>query len=562
MSEPRKLTLVLLWHMHQPDFRDQGSGEFRHPWVYLHALKDYSDMAAHLEAHPGVHAVVNLVPVLLDQLEDYAQQCASGELRDPLLRALTCEDPDRLTPAQREHLLDQCFRANHGKMIEPFAPFKRLRDLYEFTQAHGGDAARYLSGQYFADLVTWYHLVWTGETVRRSHEPVVRLMSQGEGFSSAQRMELFQLIGAVLREALARYRALAESGRVEISSTPHYHPIGPLLLDFACAREAMPEAPLPEAQCYPGGRSRLGWHLDHAIDSHCRRFGMAPAGIWPAEGAVSMPFARLLAQAGVRWIASGETVLASSLRKSKLPAEERGRYLYHPYRLDQGPVCFFRDDRLSDLIGFEYKGWHGADAASHFIAQLEQILAAAPAGEEPVVSVILDGENAWEYYPYNAYYFLHDLYSALEKHPHIRTATCSEVLARQAAAPPLPQLVAGSWVYGNLSTWIGSTDKNRAWDLLAKVKHSYDLVMASGRLSPEEAEATARQLAVCEGSDWCWWFGDYNPRDSVMVFDRLFRDNLARLYQLLKLTPPRELDEPVSRGAVNAQTTGAMRRAA
>ena len=309
--ESPKLTLVLLWHMHQPDFRDQASGEFRHPWVYLHALKDYSDMAAHLEAHPGVRAVVNLVPVLLDQLEDYAQQCASGELRDPLLKALTCEDLDRITASEREHLLDQCFRANHTKMIEPFAPFKRLRDLFEFTQAHGGEAQRYLSGQYFADLVTWYHLVWTGETVRRGHEPVVRLMSQGEGFSYAQRMELFQLIGTVLREVVGRYRALAESGRVELSSTPYYHPIGPLLLDFACAREATPEAPLPEAQCYPGGRSRLGWHLGHAMDSHSRRFGAAPAGIWPAEGAVSMPFARLVAQAGVRWIASGEGVLAS-----------------------------------------------------------------------------------------------------------------------------------------------------------------------------------------------------------------------------------------------------------
>jgi alpha-amylase/alpha-mannosidase (GH57 family) len=562
MTEKRNLTLVLLWHMHQPEFRDQETGEFRHPWVYLHALKDYSDMAAHLEAHPGVRAVVNLVPVLLDQLDDYAQQCISGRLRDPLLRALAQENLDRLTARERERLLDQCFRANHTKMIEPFAPFKRLRDLYEFTEAHGGEATKYLSGQYFADLITWYHLAWTGETVRRSHEPVVRLMSQGEGYTYTQRMELFQLIGTVLRDIVERYRRLAESGRVELSSTPHYHPIGPLLLDFACAREAMPDAPLPEAPCYPGGRSRVGWHLGHAMDSHRRRFGTPPAGIWPAEGALSMPFARMLAQADVRWVASGEGVLVNSLRGSGLPAEERAQYLYHPYRLDGGPVCFFRDDRLSDLVGFEYKGWHGADAANHFVEQLEQILAAAPDGEEPVVSVILDGENAWEYYPYNGYYFLHDLYTALESHPRIRTATCSDVLARGAAAPALPQLVTGSWVYGNLSIWIGSHDKNRAWDLLAKVKHSFDLVMASGRLSQEEAEAASRQLAVCEGSDWFWWFGDYNPHDSVAAFDRLFRDNLARLYQLLKLTPPRELDEPVSRGAVDAQTTGAMRRAA
>ncbi len=553
--------------MHQPEFRDLTTGEFRHPWVYLHALKDYSDMAAHLEQHPGVKATINLVPVLLDQLEDYAQQCASGTIRDPLLRALARESLDTLSEPERDWLLDQCFRANHTKMIEPFAPYQRLHALYHFAQQHGPTPTQYLSGQYFADLVTWYHLSWTGETVRRAHEPVVRLMSQGESFTHAQRLELLSVIGAELSRVLGRYRRLAESGQVELSSTPQYHPIGPLLLDFACAREAMPDALLPAASTYPGGRIRATWHLQHAIDSHRNRFGTAPSGIWPAEGALSMPFARLLAQHGVRWSASGEAVLVNSLRKSGQPLQDRSAYLYRPYQLtcpEGALTCLFRDDRLSDLIGFEYKGWHGVDAAAHFVAQLEQILDSAPAGEDPVVSVMLDGENAWEHYPYNAYYFLRDLYTALDSHPRIRTATCSEIVAGAGAgrAPALPTLVAGSWVYGNLSTWIGSPDKNRAWDLLALAKHSYDLVMASGRLSPEEVEAASRQLAVCEGSDWFWWFGDYNPRHSVEAFDRLYRDNLANLYRLLQLPPPHQLEEPISHGTVEAQTDGAMRRAA
>jgi alpha-amylase/alpha-mannosidase (GH57 family) len=355
---------------------------------------------------------------------------------------------------------------------------------------------------------------------------------------------------------------------VELSSTPHYHPIGPLLLDFACAREAMPDAPLPAAACYAGGRMRNGWHVDSARQSHQRRFGAAPVGMWPAEGAISPAFCRLLAEHGVRWTASGEGVLANSLKKSGEPVDNRQAYLYRPYRVkcsDGAISCFFRDDRLSDLIGFEYKGWHGADAASHFIGQLEEIQAAALEGETPVVSVILDGENAWEYYPYNAYYFMRDLYLALESHPFIQTTTYAEILADPASKPlyrTLPELVTGSWVYGNLSIWIGSTDKNRAWDLLCTAKQSYDLVVASGRLSPEEAEAASKQLAVCEGSDWCWWFGDYNPRESVEKFDILYRANLANLYRLLKLPPPAQLDEPVSRGAAAPNTTGAMRRAA
>jgi alpha-amylase/alpha-mannosidase (GH57 family) len=568
MSDTRTLKLVLLWHMHQPEFRDHGSGEFLRPWVYLHALKDYTDMAAHLERHPRIKAVVNLVPILLDQLEDYADQFATGRLRDPFLRLLVRPELDTLERAERERILDQCFRANHSTMIEPFPAYRRLRDVHRALVELEADPARLLSGQYLADLLTWYHLSWTGETVRREHELLVRLMTRGEGFTHADRQQLFALMGTLIRDVVGRYRALLERGQIELSTTPHYHPIGPLLLDFGCARESMPEAPLPEAAAYPGGRQRALWHLDAAMRSHAERFGARPRGVWPAEGALSTAFARLLAEQGVGWAASGEGMLVNTLKHHGLETAERSQYLYRPYRVEFPGAslgCFFRDDRLSDLIGFEYKGWHGRDAANHFVAQLEAVLAQAPAGEDPVVCIMLDGENAWEYYPYNAFYFLDDLYAALEAHPAIRTVTCSEALDDPAAAAlthPLPGLTAGSWVYGNLSVWIGSPDKNRAWDLLCLAKRSYDLVAASGRLSQEQLADAGRQLAVCEGSDWFWWFGDYNPSESVASFDRLFRDNLANLYRLLQLEPPAALNEPVSRGATHARTDGAMRRAA
>ncbi|HEU5284437.1 MAG TPA: glycoside hydrolase family 57 protein, partial [Burkholderiales bacterium] len=463
-------------------------------------------------------------------------------------------------------LLNQCFRANHVKMIEPFTPYKRLRDLYRFLAAQGGDPARYLSGQYLADLITWYHLSWTGETIRREREPIVRLMTRGDGFTHAERMELFHLVGEILRDTVARYRRLAQSGRIELSTTPYYHPIAPLLLEFASARETMPDAVFPRAENYPGGRTRVTWHLKRAQETHAQRFGAPAQGVWPAEGAISVAFCRLAAEHGVGWMASGESVLANSLRKSGLPAADRLEYLYRPYRVGtpaQALTCFFRDDRLSDLIGFEYKSWHGADAVGHFVRQLEDILEHAPAGETPVVSVILDGENAWEHYPYNGYFFLRELYGRLETHASIRTRTFGEVIADPSRTPAaLPDISTGSWVYGNLATWIGSEDKNRGWELLISAKQCYDLVLASGRLSAEEVEAASRQLAVCEGSDWYWWFGDYNPREAVQTFDRLFRAYVASLYRLLKLEPPALLAEPVSLGAAHAQTDGAMRRAA
>jgi len=568
----KSVDLVFLWHMHQPDYRDYSNGDFVLPWTYLHAIKDYTDMAYHLERHPKVRAVVNFVPILLDQLEDYVDQFATGHLRDPLLRVLVHEDSCALSAEQRQLILDACFRSNHTKMIAPYPAYKRLSELFNRLQADGDTVLSYLSGQFMFDLLTWYHLAWCGESVRREHALVVRLMSKAEGFSLEDRQQLLALIGDLIGGIIPRYRKLAESGQIEISATPHYHPLAPLLIDFACAKEAMPDAPLPQAIRYPAGKIRVAAHVAKARKSHAARFGSEPAGMWPAEGSISTGTLEVLAEEGCRWAASGEGVLVNSLlRHSHSGVPDRTQYLYRPYRLEKGAgglTCFFRDDRLSDLIGFEYSRWHGQDAARHFVEQIEAIAQHATEGETPVVSVILDGENAWEYYPYNGFYFLDELYTELEAHPDIHTSTYSDYLkssptrSDSAQVHSLPGIVAGSWVYGDFSTWIGSKDKNRAWDLLCVAKQSYDMVIASGRLSLAEQDAAERQLCSCESSDWFWWFGDYNPSHAVVSFDRLFRHNLTELYNLLKLPAPHNLSEPISQGSAGeTEAGGAMRRA-
>jgi alpha-amylase/alpha-mannosidase (GH57 family) len=568
MSKP--LDLVFLWHMHQPDYRDYSTGDFVLPWVYLHAMKDYSDMAYHLEQHPKVKAVVNFVPILLDQLEDYEQQFSSGQIRDPLLRLLVRENLNEISGSERQLVLESCFRSNLNKMVVPYPAYKRLFDMHNVIAPNGQVALSYLSGQFMADLLTWYHLAWFGETVRRENDVLIQMMSKDENFTHADRKIIFDLIGKVISDIIPRYRKLAESGQIEISATPHYHPLAPLLLDFNSARECEPSSSLPQSASYPGGKSRVEAHIISTMNSHRSRFGVTPHGIWPAEGAVSTPLLEVLAGQGCRWVASGEGVLANSLRKTEaLPA--RSKYLYRPYRL-RGAAnsvnCFFRDDRMSDLIGFEYSNWNGKDAANNFVAQLEEIASQAGEGETPLVGIILDGENAWEYYPYNGYHFLNDLYSALEAHSTISTTTYSEYLddvdndatRTFCKTGELPGLVAGSWVYGTFSTWIGSPDKNRAWDMLCMAKQSYDMVMAAGRLGQKEKKEAERQLSSCESSDWFWWFGDYNPSDAVGSFDRLYRHNLMQLYRLLKLPVPEYLNSPISQGGGEAEGGGTMRR--
>jgi len=570
--------LLLLWHMHQPDYRDARTGEFTMPWVYLHAIKDYSDMAWHLEQHPAMRVVVNFVPVLLDQIEDYCEQFDSGTLRDPLLRLLARSEATPLTEDERRNAFDKCFRADHQRLIAPFAPYERLYELHKAMAAQGKDSLLYLSDHYIFDLVTWYHLSWSGESVKRGSELIAGLMAKGSRFTAEERTALVQVIAEQVRAVIPRYRALAERGQIELSTTPHCHPLAPLMLDFRCARDALPDTQLPQSECYPGGRERVVAHIESALASHARRFGAPPQGLWPAEGALSSSFAGLLAERGVRWSASSEGVLANSLRAS---GQADVQVQHQPYRSPEvapGMLFFFRNDRLSDLIGFVYSKWHGRDAANNFLHELEGIAARAGSGPRPLVSVMLDGENAWEYYPYNGYFFLSDLYRNLGSSAVVRTVTGSDVVAAMAAAQAgtpaaaakaavpvgdIARFAAGSWVYGNLATWIGARDKNRAWDLLCAAKSCYDRVLAAGNLDAARRAAALAQLADCEASDWFWWPGEDNPSVSVSAFESLFRDKLANLYRLLDAPVPADLGTAFStgnRGSAVAETGGTMRR--
>jgi alpha-amylase/alpha-mannosidase (GH57 family) len=334
----------------------------------------------------------------------------------------------------------------------------------------------------------------------------------------------------------------------------------PLLVDFESAREAMPDVELPEA-AYPGGLQRARWHIEHGLESFGRYFGVRPVGCWPSEGGVSDPLCPLLAGYGFQWIASGQAVLSNSLRDANI-STDNGSWPHQAYRLAESSLCgFFRDDALSDAIGFTYSDWHGEDAVGDLIHRLENIAATLDTPQAHVVSIIMDGENAWEHYPNNGYFFLTHLYEALSDHPMLRTTTFTGFLERHgASAPPLPRLCAGSWVYGTFSTWIGDPDKNRAWDILAETKRTFDAVMAEADLPADRRERLERQLAVCEGSDWFWWFGDYNPAESIEDFSELFRRHIRNLHTMLGRPVPAGLDSAFGSGG-QAEYGGAMRRA-
>lgn len=570
MSEPKenskkKLFLNLYWHMHQPDYRDLSSNQYVLPWTYLHAIKDYSDMAYHLEKNTKARVSFNYVPILLEQLEDYSKQFKENKIRDPLLGLLIKPNLDETTTAECQVIVESCFKAHHEKMLHPFKHYQHLYDIYQsMSEVEHDLKAGYLSAQYKSDLLVWYHLAWCGESLRIENKVIKALMAKGVLFTADDRQALFEQIKETINHLIPRYKKLAEKEQIELTTTPYYHPILPLLIDINSTKDVMPVAPLPENTSYADGRNRAAAHVVAAKEYHHQLFNQTPNGMWPAEGAVSLSALSLLAEHGVKWAASGQAVLANSLRLSNNKIDN-DQYVYRPYKVTNGKediVCFFRDDNLSDKIGFEYAKMHASDAVKDFIKSLEKISDKNPT-EHKVVSVILDGENAWEYYPYNGYYFLTELYEALVEHPSIEMTTFSDILAMQSAGtlpPPtlLPQISAGSWVYGTLSTWIGSEDKNAAWDLLCEAKKVYDQHIQS--LNEKNKLACERQLAICEGSDWFWWFGDYNASDSVKSFDRLYRLNLINLYELLNQPVPDNLQQPISTGGGDSENAGTMRR--
>jgi alpha-amylase/alpha-mannosidase (GH57 family) len=551
--------------MHQPDYRGPDGSEFQLPWVYLHGIKDYVDMAAHIEAVEGARAVVNFAPVLLEQLDEYARQTRAwldhGKLiRDPLLAALAGPGLP-LDQEQREALLHACLRANEKHLIDRFPAFKQLADLAQWVKRHKNSSV-YLNDQFLIDLLVWYHLAWMGETIRQNDLRVQSLQKKKRAYSLDDRRHLISVIHEQLDSLTSRYRRLSEQGKVELSVTPYAHPIMPLLLDIQTAKEASPDMALPDIAQYPGGDARVRWHIRKGSKAFERHFGVKPRGCWPSEGAVSEETLRILEEEGFAWAATGQQVLHNSLLASNKAEEPAENWLYQAYRSHDGNLnCFFRDDGLSDLIGFTYADWHADDAVANLLEHLEAIEAASAGLPDRVASIIMDGENAWEYFPHNGSFFLPELYRRLVEHPALELTTYSDFLSeRTYVAESLNTIVTGSWVYGTLSTWIGDPDKNKAWEMLSAAKRAYDQVISAGSLDKKQTDAAKLQLARCEGSDWFWWFGDYNPGEAVSDFERLFRSQLVHLYHLLGQTPPDYLFNVFARGSGKPDHGGVMRK--
>jgi alpha-amylase/alpha-mannosidase (GH57 family) len=505
-------TLVsFLWHMHQPFYKDVVRNSYVMPWAYLHGTKDYFGMAALAGEFPDVHQTFNLVPSLILQLEEYGR----GEARDPSFE-LAFKPADALTPAERAMVLQQFFPVPVRTMVEPFPRYLELHQKR-------GDGSRFseFTTEEYRDIQTWWTLVWLDQD-RRPKE----LLRKGRNFSEADKASLSQSVLELIRAIVPEYRKRQDEGAIEISTTPFYHPILPLLVN-----SRVDDGSVPVDFRFPEDARE---QLVRAREFIRERFGRCPQGLWPSEGSVSNDVAELVAAAGFRWMATDEGILAKS--GIDIQGSQRHR-LFRPWRRGDITV-FFRDRGLSDLVGFHYMHGNPRDSANDLVRRLREF------PQDSQVSIVLDGENPWDYYDNSGRDFLRFLFDGIRKEPAVEAVTLSE--ARERVEPEkLDWLAPGSWAGANFSIWMGHPEDHHAWEWIVRARGA--LMEKKGVLPTAQWDRAYEELLVAEGSDWMWWFGNDFTSDNDAIFDRLFRQHIANVYHFIGVQPPPDLDNPIKK---------------
>ncbi|NLF06760.1 MAG: alpha-amylase/alpha-mannosidase [Pirellulaceae bacterium] len=551
-----EIALAFFWHQHQPYYPDDVAGENPMPWVRLHGTKDYWGMAMLLKEAPEMHATINLVPSLLRQLAAYTDDGrADAHLRVSRLPA------DGLNEEDMNYLLDNFFMVHPDQMIRPYPRYFELYKKRGISVDTAEKSRKRFSKKDVIDLQCWSNLAWIHPLAFEQDKELAEFREKGRGWTEKEKQWLLDRQMQLLREVVPLHRELMERGQIELTTTPFYHPILPLLYDKRLARRAMPNVALPAR--LEGYSEDAREHVRRAVEHHEKVFGQKPRGMWPSEGSVCQGIIPIIAEAGIQWIATDEEILSSST--DGWVARDGNGYLrnpemlYRPWRVEeqgQSLQIVFRDHAMSDQIGFHYQRYPAEQAVDDFIGKLEAIGSATGgnAGHRPtLVSVILDGENCWEYYPNAGVDFLRGVYRRVVRHPKISPVRIGDYLDRHPATDKLGRLFPGSWIQHNFGIWIGHPECNRAWDLLFETRQ-YLVAQAEKKAKPAEQLARAwDELFIAEGSDWFWWFGDSHHSAQDCLFDRLFRKHLQNVYIALGDQPPSELSRPIAQAAGHAQ---------
>jgi len=514
--------------MHQPFYKDNLSNTTLMPWVFLHAIKDYYDIPWYLEKFPSMKATFNLVPSLMLQIDEYINGKANDKLIDIIKK-----DVRDLKIEELRFLEEFLFLSNEKNMIKPLP---RYHELFLKFNADNKSMVNFTPEE-IIEVEVLFLLSWCGNYLRENSALIKELLSQGRFYSNEQKSQLIHELYDFLSKIIPFYKRLVEKKQIAISTTPFYHPILPLLINRASAKEAKPEVVLPSS--FENYEEYANLQVEYAVKYFKEKFDYAPVGFWPSEGSVSMATAQLLSKNGVKWLATDEEILFKSLNNFNKEV------LYKPYCLKTNETqinLFFRDKYLSDLIGFEYSKKEPLEAAQDFISHLKNIHLNAK--DSTLVSVILDGENAWEFYQNNAQEFFEHLYTLLSEQTWCETILFEDIdKIEELEKESISNLATGSWINGNFDIWIGNSEKNKAWELLDLTKSDFDTLKNS--LDEQTLEKIETEFLIALGSDWFWWYGDDHYTELNHQFDEQFRAHLKNIYTLMDKEIPNEIFTPI-----------------
>ncbi len=529
-----KAQLVFLFHMHQPYYIDIAENKAIMPWVRLHGIKGYYDIPYLISKLENTKITVNLVPSLIEQLMLYCEKKVSDLYLD-----LTVKPVAQMSNEEKLFLLDNFFSVNRQNFIEKNPNFKRLFELRGDSDEKEELLKRlsFFSDNDLIDLKALFNLSWFGFGARKEFPLLDDLIQKEKGYSEDDLTTIVDIQFKVLNKILPLYKRLFNEGRIEISISPYFHPILPLIIDSDIGKVALPDRPFPPRFSYP---SHAKIHIDEGINLFKKVFGKNPSGMWPSEGSVSNDALEIIADCGIRWIATDEEILL----KSGFENRQKFGFLYRLYNFRDKLYCFFRDRELSDKIGFVYYNMPVKDAIDDFFNHLKRILNFDNT-KNPIVPIIFDGENPWEFYSNLGEDFLFGLFEAIERCNFAETLTFSEVLEKNESFK-IDSIWPGSWINANFSIWIGHHEMNTAWSYLGRTAQFFEKKSLSFQEN-ELIDKARKELLVAEGSDWFWWYGDDFHVKGQENFDFLFLKHLSNVYRLLGEEEPVFLKNPIKK---------------
>ena len=544
----KKLSIAFVWHMHQPIYKSEINGIYLMPWVRLRAVKDYLDMLLILEKYPNTKLNFNLVPMLISSIYDYGY---NGE--HDIFSRLTITPVEELTDDEKEFILNHFFDVNYQNMVLPNIEYKKL---YDKRMQSPNCSINDFSNQEYSDIMAWFNLVWF-DPMWKDFPELKKLLAKKNGqFTLKDRENIIEIQREIIRRIIPSYKKYQEEGKIEISTSPYYHPIMPLLLDMKDAVFANPNAEYPRLKSDMSEDAKVNVKL--ALDRFEQIFGKRPAGMWPSEQCVSEKTLQLFMDMGVKWTISDEGVLEQTLKK-EFVRDFRG-YLEDPYDLchayeykhdDKKIELLFRDAVIPNLIGFEYPHHDPIKAANDLYDRIktkQRKLLNSP-DKYHILTIAMDGENCWENYRNDGHEFLETLYRLIEEDEELETVLISEYLEREEKPLQLDHLTPGSWINRDFLLWIGEPTKNLAWSYMDEARCALVEYEKEHSKSKEYDSEIVRQaweeLLICQSSDWYWWYGEPNDSGQDDIFDHLFREHLKNIYRIINQDIPEYLESPL-----------------